>query len=93
MNQFRLWYIYTWKCHKKSPCVAILNKQKCGFFFIYKIKGEQNRSCLVGWYQWERKGGGEKVWEYEYGANTVYTCLQMEKWDLLILFQEWGKEG
>jgi hypothetical protein len=23
-----MYYIYTWKCHKETPCVAILNKQK-----------------------------------------------------------------
>jgi hypothetical protein len=27
-------------CHKESPCIAILNKRKCHFFFFYKI-GEQ----------------------------------------------------
>jgi hypothetical protein len=38
--KFGLWYIYTWKCHNerlcKRPCVAILNKQKCHFFFFNK---------------------------------------------------------
>jgi hypothetical protein len=52
----------------------------------------QNRFCLgvlvpVG-------GRGEKmVTEGEYGANTVYTCMQMEKWYLLKLFQEYGEGG
>jgi hypothetical protein len=23
----------------------------------------------------------------------MYTCMKMEKWDLLKLFQEWGKGG
>jgi hypothetical protein len=32
MNQFKLKYIYTRKCHKESPCRAILNKQKMSFF-------------------------------------------------------------
>jgi hypothetical protein len=27
------------------------------------------------WYQWEREGGGERVWEGEYSANTMYTCI------------------
>jgi hypothetical protein len=31
MNQFGLQYIYTWKCHNETPCIAILNKQKCLF--------------------------------------------------------------
>jgi hypothetical protein len=32
----------------------------------------------------------ERVWEGKYRANTVYTCMYMEKWDQLKLFQEWG---
>jgi hypothetical protein len=32
------------------------------------------------------------VWEGDYGANTVYTCMLMEKWCLLKLFQEWGED-
>jgi hypothetical protein len=39
------------------------------------------------------RGGEERVWEGEYGGNTVYTCMKMEKWDLLKLFQEWGVKG
>jgi hypothetical protein len=35
----------------------------------------------------------ERVWEGEYRANTVYTCMQMEKLHLLELFQGWGKRG
>jgi hypothetical protein len=23
-----------WKCHKETPCVAILNKEKCHFFLL-----------------------------------------------------------
>jgi hypothetical protein len=33
----------------------------------------------VCWYQWEGGGGGEMLKEGEYGANTVYTCMKMEK--------------
>jgi hypothetical protein len=43
------------------------------------------------WYQWEGEDG-KRVWEGEYGTNTVYTCMSIEKWDLLKLFQEWGRE-
>jgi hypothetical protein len=59
-----------------------LTNKKVIFFFFYKIrgqKGRQNRFCLRGWYQWEGKGCGERVKEGEYGANTVYTCVKMEK--------------
>jgi hypothetical protein len=49
------------------------------FFLIYKIRGGQHRSCLEGWYQWDMEGGGERVWESEYGANSVYSRMKMEK--------------
>jgi hypothetical protein len=34
---------------------------------------------VVGEYQWEEWGGVERVWEGKYRANTVYTCMYMEK--------------
>jgi hypothetical protein len=40
MNQFRTIYIHTWKCHNETPCVAILNKQKCLFF---KNEGQEGK--------------------------------------------------
>jgi hypothetical protein len=46
MNQLRLQYMYTWKCHKETPCVSILNKNV--IFFIYKIR--------------EQKGGTRPAW-------------------------------
>jgi hypothetical protein len=63
MNQFRLLYIYIWKCHKEAPCVATLNKQKFFFSFFYKI-GEQKGEPVPAWgiwYQWERGGGKERA--------------------------------
>jgi hypothetical protein len=27
------------------------------------------------WYQWEGEGGGERVWEGEYSASSVYMCI------------------
>jgi hypothetical protein len=30
------------------------------------------------WYQWEGEDG-KRVWEGEYGTNTVYTCMSIEK--------------
>jgi hypothetical protein len=62
MSQFGLKCIYTWKCHKETPYVAILNKQKCHFFFLLQNQRTRglNRSCREGWYQW-RGGGGERV--------------------------------
>jgi hypothetical protein len=31
------------------------------------------------------------VKEAEYSRNIMYSCMKMGKWDLLKLFQEWGK--
>jgi hypothetical protein len=31
------------------------------------------------------------VKEGEYGTNTMYTCVNLEKCDVLKLFQEWEK--
>jgi hypothetical protein len=58
MKQFGLQYICTWKCHNETPCVVILNKQKCLFS---KTENREVKQVLPGvWYQWEgediRKG-------------------------------------
>jgi hypothetical protein len=71
MNQFRI--IYIWKYHNETPCIAILNKQKCLFF--PKTEGRKLKqfwsegSVAVG-------GGGrkERVYEGECGGNIVYSC-------------------
>jgi hypothetical protein len=61
MNQFELLYIYIWKCHDKTPCIAILNQQKCHFFTkTEKRKTEQG-------YRWDGGGYKERVQEGEYG--------------------------
>jgi hypothetical protein len=46
--------IYTWKCHKETPCVALLNKQKC----LFKTKQNKNR---------EQEGKTGPVWGF--GTN------------------------
>jgi hypothetical protein len=57
MNQSGMQYIYTWKCHNETPCIAILNKQS--FFFLPKIENREAKQVLSGgWYQ--REGGGYK---------------------------------
>jgi hypothetical protein len=40
-------HIYTEVCHKKIPCVAILNKQKFHFFFLSSAKSENRREEQV----------------------------------------------
>jgi hypothetical protein len=31
--------------------------------------------------------------EGDCSGNTMYSCMKMEKWDIVKLFQEWGKRG
>jgi hypothetical protein len=50
------------------------------FLFFTKSEKRKTEQVLPGcWYQWEWRGGGEMMKEDEHGANTVYTCMYMEK--------------
>jgi hypothetical protein len=40
----------------------------------------------VGWYQQDGGGYRERVKEDEYGGYRLYSCMRMEKLDLLKLF-------
>jgi hypothetical protein len=79
MNQIRLSYLYTWKCHKETPCVAISKSKNVIFssFFLYKIRKQESRTGP----DWGAGSGGrgEQVGKLlkngVYGANTVYTCI------------------
>jgi hypothetical protein len=46
MNKLGLQCTYTWKCHKETPCIAILNKQKCHFFSFTKLKNRRAEQVL-----------------------------------------------
>jgi hypothetical protein len=49
-SQFGIYYIYTWKCHNETPCIATLN-----VFFSKKdrkVKQVLSGSC----FQWEGEG-------------------------------------
>jgi hypothetical protein len=48
MNQFGLSYIYAWKFHKETPCIAILNEQKCHFFSLSKLQKRRIEQVLSG---------------------------------------------
>jgi hypothetical protein len=44
-------YIYIWKGHKETPCIAFLNKQNIilSFFFSYKIsENRRAEQVLLG---------------------------------------------
>jgi hypothetical protein len=59
MSHFRIYYIYTWKCLNETPCIAILNKQKC---LSLKTENRKVKQVLSGgWYQWEERGYKERV--------------------------------
>jgi hypothetical protein len=45
MNQL---YIYIWKCQNETPCIAILNKQMCGFYFFAETKNKKVKQDLSG---------------------------------------------
>jgi hypothetical protein len=49
-----------------------LIKQKMS---IYKIVDQEGGTgpAWSGWYQWGGGRGGQRAWEAEYSANTVYT--------------------
>jgi hypothetical protein len=54
------------KCHNETPCVAILNIQKC-LFSKMKVRKSKNRSCLgVG-----TSGKGEDTRKEHRRANIV----------------------
>jgi hypothetical protein len=38
-----------WKCHKETPHVAILNKQKSLFFFFNKIGEQEGGTQVLPW--------------------------------------------
>jgi hypothetical protein len=44
INQFRIQYIYTRKCHNETLCIATLNKQKVFFSKIEYKKVKQSLS-------------------------------------------------
>jgi hypothetical protein len=72
-----LQYIHTCKRYKETPCVAILNKQKCHPVFFYKV-GEQESRTGPDWGDLipvGGGGGGERVEERDYGAEyCVHVC-------------------
>jgi hypothetical protein len=82
MNQFRLKYIYTWKCHKETPYVAILTKQKHHFFSFIKL---ENRRDELAFYLAEvgsdTSGRGEDVGKGCRRMNMVQIlCTHVCKW-------------
>jgi hypothetical protein len=48
------------KCHKETPCIDNLNKQKCHLFFFYKVS-EQYGETGLAWGGLE-PGGGRRSW-------------------------------
>jgi hypothetical protein len=56
MNKFEILYIYTWKCHKETPCRAILNRQKCSLTTTKKKKKKNHQPKI------EQEGKIGLVW-------------------------------
>jgi hypothetical protein len=45
---------------------------------VAKMKDRKIKQVLLG-YQWEGGGNKERVTEGEYGGNTMYSCIKLEK--------------
>jgi hypothetical protein len=79
--QIRLQYIYTWECHKETPCEANLKQAKVSFFwfsfYLYKIREQEGGIGPAWgiWYQWQGWGGGGEM------VNMVQIlCAHICKW-------------
>jgi hypothetical protein len=70
MNQLELYYLYTWKYYKETPCVAFYLKQakmSCFSFFLFsstKLENRRKEEVLAGGIGTSGKG---KVVEKEVG--------------------------
>jgi hypothetical protein len=53
---------------------------------FFKNKGKQKWVLSGARYQWEGIGYREGIKEGEYGRNIMYSCMKIEKLDLLKLF-------
>jgi hypothetical protein len=65
---------------QRNSLFNYLKQTKCHLFLLQnQITGGQNSFSLWNWYQWEEGEGKKRIQEGEYGASTVYTCMQIEK--------------
>jgi hypothetical protein len=60
---------------------------------FFKNREEGKTGPSGSWHQWEGGGYKEGVQECDYGGKIMYSCMKMEKQDLLKVFQEWRKGG
>jgi hypothetical protein len=77
MNQFKLSYIYTWKCHNETPYIVILNIQKCHHFvfFLNKNREQEGKTGPVwGLVPVGRERIQGKGSEGEYHGN-IHICI------------------
>jgi hypothetical protein len=70
MNQYRIQYIYTWKCHNEILCIDTLNKQKC-LIFISKAEDRNINQFFLGV---GTSGRGEDIRKEYRRGNMVETC-------------------
>jgi hypothetical protein len=75
INQFRLQFIHTWKCHHETP-FRHLKQIKMSFF---KNKGQVGKTCPI----WELVPVGGRMIQGkseggEYGGNTTFSCMKVE---------------
>jgi hypothetical protein len=70
-----------WKCHEEIPCIVILNKQECHFFFFLKIRGQEGGTGFVRGGGVDTSGRGEGVGKGCRKVNMVQIlCVYVNKW-------------
>jgi hypothetical protein len=63
---------------------SYIQQTKLSIYLFMLAKSENRRTEQVlshGLVPLRGRGCVERVKEYEYGANTMYTCMWMEKWN------------
>jgi hypothetical protein len=75
----------------EASCIAILNQQK--WFLFQKINNSKVKQVLSGdWYQWEGEEYKERMKEAKCSENIMYSCMKMEKLDMLNYFRNGEEE-
>jgi hypothetical protein len=74
-------YIYTWKCHKKTPCVVILKKPRCHYFSFTKLDNRRVEQILPGDWGVGTSGTGDEEGKGCKRVNMVQIlCTHVCKW-------------
>jgi hypothetical protein len=67
-------YIHIWKCHSETPCITIINIQRCLF---KKTKDRKVKQVLFG--ELVPMEGGQHKERVHDNGSTVYSCIKVEQ--------------